>query len=46
MSDYVLERRGVKISLFRPLNDDDGWWANARVVGDEAFITFRFHKLD
>ena len=24
----------------------DGWWANVDVVGDDAFFTFRFHKLD
>jgi len=45
-TDYALEQGGVKIPLFRRLNDDDGWWANVRVIGDEAFFTFRFHKLD
>jgi hypothetical protein len=45
-TDYALERDGVKIPLLRRLNADDGWWCTVRVVGDEAFLTFRFHKLD
>jgi hypothetical protein len=45
-TDYALEKGGVKIPLFRRLNTDDGWWATVRMIGKDAFITFRFHKLD
>lgn len=45
-TDFALERDGVKIPLLRRLNADDGWWANVKMIGEDAFITFRFHKLD
>ncbi len=45
-TDFALERGSVKIPLFRRSNADDGWWATVRMIGEDAFITFRFHKLD